>query len=163
MKMVEGKASAKKLVTGCKIDPRLPELACGDPARLRHVVLNLLDYAVKFTTSGSVILSAALESNSADHVLVRVAVTDTGAGIPPARQPLIFEPFRHADARGALKSGDTGLGLAISRRLVDLMGGTMKFQSQLGAGSTFEFTARFQKQKTPAKLDAPSTLLGVLR
>lgn len=155
MKIVEREAAAKKLVTGCKIDPLLPEVACGDPARLRHVILNLLDYAVRFTTSGSVILSAAVESNSADHVLIRVAVTDTGAGVPPARQPLIFEPFRHADTCGALQSGDTGLGLAISRRLVDLMGGSMKFQSQLGAGSTFEFTARFQKQKTAAQLDAP--------
>jgi hypothetical protein len=155
MKIVEREASAKKLVAGCKIDPRLPEAVCGDPARLRHVILNLLDYSVRFTTSGSVILSAALESNSADDVLVRVAVADTGAGIPPDKQPLIFEPFRHADPGATLKSGETGLGLAISRRLVDLMGGTMKFQSQLGAGSTFEFTARFQKHKTAAQLNAP--------
>jgi signal transduction histidine kinase/CheY-like chemotaxis protein len=155
MKIVEPDASAKKLVTGCKIDPQLPEVVCGDPARLRHVIFNLLDNAVRFTTSGSVILSAALESDSADDVLVRVAVTDTGFGIPPAKLPLIFEPFRHADAGAASKRGATGLGLAISRRLVDLMGGKMDFQSQLGAGSTFEFTVRLQKNKTPGEIDAP--------
>ncbi len=155
MKIVEPDAVAKKLVTGCKIDPQLPEMVCGDPARLRHVIFNLLDNAVRFTTNGSVILSAALESDSADDVLVRVSVTDTGFGIPPAKLPLIFEPFRHADAGAASKRGATGLGLAISRRLVDLMGGKMDFQSQLGAGSTFEFTVRLQKNKTPGEVDAP--------
>jgi len=148
MKIVERQSSAKKLVTTCKIDPQLPELVCGDPTRLRHVIFNLLDYAIRSTTSGSVILSAVLDSDSVDDVLVRVAVTNTGIGIPPAKQPLTFEPFQHADADAALKTGAKGCGLAISRRLVDLMGGTMEFQSQLGAGSTFDFSTRFQKQKT---------------
>ncbi len=155
MKSVEAEASAKKLVTGCKIDPQLPKVLCGDPGRLRELIFNLLDNAVRFTTIGSVILSAALESSSADDVLVRITVTDTGVGISPAKRSLIFEPFRPADAGAAVKSGAKGLGLAISRRLVDLMGGTMEVQSQLGAGSTFEFTARFQKQKTAGELDAP--------
>jgi len=86
MKIVEREASAKKLVLGCKIDPQLPEVVGGDPARLRHVIFNLLDYAVRCTARGSVILSAALESNSADGVLVRVAVTNAGVGIPPIKQ-----------------------------------------------------------------------------
>ncbi len=153
IKIVEREASAKKLAVSCKIDPQLPEAVCGDPARLRDVIFNLLDYAVRFTTGGSVMLSAAVESNSGNDVLVRITVRDTGVGIPPAKRSLIFEPFRHAEGGAALTSGATGLGLAISRRLAELMGGTMEFQSQLGAGSTFEFTARFEKVKTPAELD----------
>jgi signal transduction histidine kinase/CheY-like chemotaxis protein len=154
MKIVEREASARKLVTGCKFDPQLPEVVCGDPIRLRQVIFNLLNYVVGFTASGSIILSAALESNSADSVLVRVAITDTGVGIPPAKRALIFESLGHADVGAALKADPTGFGLVISRRLVDLMGGTMEAQSQLGGGSTFEFTVRVQKQKTAVELDA---------
>jgi signal transduction histidine kinase/DNA-binding NarL/FixJ family response regulator len=155
MKIVEGESSAKKVVTQCKIDPQLPEMVCGDPTRLRHAIFNLLDHAVRFTTSGSIILSAAVESKTADHVLVRVGITDTGVGIPLAKRPLSFEPFRQVDTGTAVKSDLAGLGLVISRRLVDLMGGTMEPPSQLGAGSTFEFTVRFQEQKTAAERDTP--------
>jgi hypothetical protein len=150
---VEREASAKKLVTSCKLDPQLPEVVCGDPKRLRHVIFNLLDHAVRFTTSGSIILSAAVESNSADDILVRVAVTHAGAGIPSAKQPFI-----QADEDTALTLVTTGVGLAISRRLIDLMGGTIAVQSELDAGSTFEFTARFQKQKTATQVQAPESL-----
>ncbi len=156
MKMVEREAAAKKLVTGCKIDPEFPQMVCGDSTRLRHVIFNLLDNAVRFTTSGSVILSATTESNGADDVLVRVAVTDTGIGIPPAKRPQIFEPFRKVEGGANAKSRATVLGLAISRRLIELMGGTLDFQSQLGAGSTFEFTARFEKHKG-AELEASAS------
>jgi signal transduction histidine kinase/ActR/RegA family two-component response regulator len=152
MKIVEPEAAAKKLKTACKIDPRLPQVVCGDPARLRHVIFNLLDNAVRSTTRGSIMLSTVLESNGTDDILVRVAVTDTGIGIPPVKQPLIFQPF-HTDETATVKSPATALGLPISRRLVELMGGTINIQSQLGAGSTFEFTARFQKQKA-AELEA---------
>jgi signal transduction histidine kinase/CheY-like chemotaxis protein len=150
LKVVQQEASAKNLLTGCKLDPQLPELVCGDPARLRHVLFNILDYAVRSSTSGSVILSAAIESNSGDDVLVRVAVTNTGATIPSHEQLAT-----QVDAGAAVKPGSTGIGLAISRRLVDLMGGTLEFQGQLGAGSTFEFTARFRKHKAAPKIEAP--------
>jgi signal transduction histidine kinase/DNA-binding response OmpR family regulator len=150
IKVVQQEASAKNLLTGCKLDPQLPEVVCGDPARLRHVLFNILDYAVRSSTSGSVILSAAIESNSGDDVLVRLAVTNTGAAIPSGGQlPIQVDP----DA--TIKPGSTGIGLAISRRLVGLMGGTLEFQGQLGVGSTFEFTARFRKHKTAAKIEAP--------
>ena len=150
MKIVEREAGAKKLVTGYKIDPQLPEVVRGDPTRFRHVIFNLLDYVVKKTSTGSVLLSAALESDSPDNVLVRVAITDTGLGIPPAKQPLIREPFRHADVSAALRSDPAGFGLVISRRLVNLMGGTMEFRSRAGEDNTLDFTIRFQRQ-TPAK------------
>jgi signal transduction histidine kinase len=155
MKIVELEAAAKKLVTGCRIDPKLPEVVCGDPIRFRHLIFNLLDYAVRNTARGSITLSAVLETNSADNILVRVAITDTGVGIAPANRPLLAESFRHADVSAALRSDPTGFGLVISRRLVDLMGGTIGFQSQLGAGSTVEFTVRFEKQKIAAARDVP--------
>jgi hypothetical protein len=118
------------------------------------VVFNLLDYAVRFTASKSITLSAAVQSDSADDVLVRMALTETGVEIPSAKQPLIFEPLRNGEAAAALKAGATGVGLATARRLVELMGGTIELPGQSDAGSTFAFTARFQKQKAAEKLDA---------
>lgn len=156
LKIVQPEAAAKGLTVRSKIDPQIPPLVCGDFTRLRQVIFNLLDNAVKFTTAGSVILSAALESKSADAVLVRISVADTGIGIPLNKRQFMFEPFRPADQDENANFGGTGLGLAISRKLVNLMGGTMEFQSQLGAGSTFQFTAWFRKQKTSADIDAPA-------
>lgn len=156
LKIVQPEAAAKGLMLRSKIDPQIPPTISGDPTRLRQVIFNLLDNAVKFTTSGSVMLSAVLESKSTDAVLVRISVADTGIGIPPQKRQLIFEPFRPGESTPDRSFGGLGLGLAIARRLVTLMGGTMEFQSQLGAGSTFQFTAWFQKQKASTDLDAPS-------
>lgn len=155
IKIVERETSAKKLVVDCKVDPKLPEVVCGDPVRLQHAIFNLLNYSVGFAETGSLVLSATLESDSVDSVLVRVAITDTGVEIPPAKRPLIFESISHPDVGPALKSDPAGFGLVISRRLVDRMGGTMESPSQLGAVSTFEFIVPFQKQKTAAKVDLP--------
>jgi signal transduction histidine kinase len=154
LKIAEPKAVAKGLTLRSKIDPRIPPAVCGDFTRFRQVILNLVDNAVKFTSSGSVMLSAALESESPEAVLVRIAVADTGIGISSEKQQFIFEPFRPLEAGAGRMSGGTGLGLAISRKLVNLMGGEIEFQSQLGAGSTFKFTAWFQKQQTAAESDA---------
>jgi len=160
MKIAEPEAAARNLVTTCKIDPQLPEMVSGDPERLRHVIFNLLDYAARFITSGSLIVSAALESSSGNDVLVRVAVTGTGAGAPPAERPLFSKPLPDADPGVTLKPAETGVGLLISGRLIDLMRGTMKPQSQF-AGSTLEFTVRLQKQETaaerPALVQAPQS------
>jgi CheY-like chemotaxis protein len=112
-------------------------------------LFNLLDNAVKFTSVGSVMLSATLESKSNDGTLVRVSIADTGIGIPPQKQKYLFEPFRPADDAAASGTfGGHGLGLAISRKLVELMGGSIEFQSQLGAGTTFQFTAWFRKAES---------------
>jgi signal transduction histidine kinase/CheY-like chemotaxis protein len=145
IKMVQPEASAKNLPVRLKLDPQIPPVVSGDPIRLRHVVLNLIDNAVKFTTVGSVMVTVSLESKTADSVLVRVSVADTGIGIPPNKHKLIFEPFRGSDELQLGGFTANGLGLAISKQLVNLMGGNMEFQSQLGAGSTFQFTAWFQK------------------
>jgi signal transduction histidine kinase/FixJ family two-component response regulator len=139
MRIVEPDASAKNLKLRCKIDPQIPSHVKGDATRLRQVIFNLLENAVKFTTTGSVMISARLESKSADALLLRIAVADTGIGISVEQRSRIFEPFCNPD------HPSTGLGLAICLRLVGLMGGTIDVQSQLGAGSTFEFTAWFEK------------------
>jgi signal transduction histidine kinase/CheY-like chemotaxis protein len=159
LKIVQPEATAKCLPIRYKIDPQIPSQISGDPTRLRQVIFNLLDNAVKFTTTGSVVLSATLESKAAEAVLVRLSVADTGIGIPPQKRPHIFEPFMPQEGGESRTFGGTGLGLAIVRRLVDLMGGTIEFQSQIGAGSTFQFTAWFRKQQRSAELEKPETLL----
>lgn len=145
IRIVQPEANAKGLIIRERIDPQIPAVLCGDSTRLRHIVFNLLDNAVKFTTSGSVMLTAAVESKSTDALLLRVCVADTGIGIPPSKQKYVFEPFARTDLAQPGRFGSPGLGLAISRKLVDLMGGTMEFQSQIGAGTTFQFTAWLRK------------------
>ncbi len=142
---VQRQAAMKNLRTDSKIDPRIPQRLTGDPERLRQVLLNLLDNAVRFTTSGGVIVSANLESGSKGAITVRILVDDTGIGISSEKQRSIFEPFRLGDSSLNTPFGGAGLGLAMSSRLVTLMGGTIDVQSHIGAGATFRFTARFQE------------------
>jgi CheY-like chemotaxis protein len=100
---------------------------------------------VKFTTSGSAMLSATLASESNETITIRISVADTGIGISADKQKSIFEPFRLADGSINRKRGGAGLGLAMSSRLVALMGGVINVQSQIGAGATFRFTAQFRR------------------
>ena len=145
IKLVRPEAAARGLALRCRVDPQIPSVLCGDPTRLRQILVNLLDNAVRYTTTGSVMLSALLEAKSADSVLLRVSVADTGIGISPKKQQLIFEPFTQTETYPGAKTTGPGLGLAISRKLVNLMGGAIELQSHLGAGSTFQFTAWFRK------------------
>ena len=152
LKIVQPEAEAKNLKLRCKIDPQIPPQLKGDATRLRQIVFNLLENAVKFTTTGSVIISAVLESKTAAAVLLRFSVADTGIGIPPEKREAIFHPFRRPGRP------TTGLGLAICKNLVTLMGGAIDVQSQLGAGTTLQFTAWFEKlqgafEPQPSKLD----------
>jgi signal transduction histidine kinase len=134
------------------VDPTVPEILLSDPTRLRQVLLNLLGNAIKFTGHGSVelrvergesrVTSGLPDSQLSplDSPLVTFAVADTGIGIEPDMRSLLFQPFRQADGSTTRKYGGTGLGLAISSRLVDLMGGEIGVDSELGRGSTFWFT-----------------------
>ncbi len=155
MKIVECEAAARGIVTSSTIDPQLPNTVCGDPIQLRHVIFNLLDYTVRFTRSGRVVLSAALESDSGSDVFVRITVSDTSSGIPPAKRPVTFRVAQNTSAEAAVKSDSASLGLVISRELVRLMGGKLESDSQLGEPSTFEFTVRLQKSETEAEVEAP--------
>jgi signal transduction histidine kinase/ActR/RegA family two-component response regulator len=114
------------------VDDVLPDLLVGDAWRLRQILLNLLGNAVKFTAEGSIVLSARCE-----QTFLRLAVTDTGIGIPQEKQGQIFEAFRQADTHIARNYGGTGLGLSICLKLVSLMGGKIELTSEPGQGSTF--------------------------
>jgi signal transduction histidine kinase/AmiR/NasT family two-component response regulator len=155
IKIVQPEAAAKGLLVRYKIDGQIPNSVCGDPMRVRQVLFHLLDNAVKFTTSGSVMLVATLDSKSSDAVLIRISVADTGIGIPPQKQKFLLEPFRPDEVTDQTLTGSGGLGLAIARKLVEMMGGKIEFTSQLGAGTTFQFTAWFDKvQRMPESVSA---------
>ncbi len=140
------RAAAAGLELICKIDPDVPSKLKGDPGRIRQIITNLAANAIKFTHEGEVVISAETESVSAESVTVRFSVSDTGIGIPEERRAAIFTPFTQADDSTTRKYGGTGLGLSISRQLAEMMGGKIGIESEEGKGSTFWFTARFEKQ-----------------
>ncbi|MBZ5642413.1 MAG: response regulator [Acidobacteriia bacterium] len=156
------RARQKGLELQTQISPEVPDALLGDPGRLRQILFNLIDNAIKFTERGSVTLRMEVESRSEPEACVHFSVTDTGIGIPREKQLLIFEAFTQADNSITRKFGGTGLGLSISSRLVELMGGRIWIESEIGRGTTFHFTARFGVQKQAAKkISARSELKGM--
>ena len=139
------KAELKGVKLICRIGSNLPPQLIGDPDRLRQVITNLVGNAIKFTSVGEIVLRIERHDEVSDDatILLHFSVRDTGDGIRPEKQKLIFEAFTQADSSTSRKFGGTGLGLAISSRLVDLMGGQIWVESEIGKGSTFHFTARF--------------------
>jgi PAS domain S-box-containing protein len=134
------RAQAKNLGTQLTVDPKLPERMTGDPTRCRQILANLLDNAVKFTDQGRVTVEVSPTVSAEGRPMVRIAVTDSGIGIPPEKQGLVFEKYRQADASTTRRYGGTGLGLAICRQLATRMEGAVGVQSDVGTGSTFWFT-----------------------
>ena len=140
--VIEVKSSEKKQTLTVTVDKSLPRMVEGDEMRLMQVFINLLSNAVKFTPeNGRVDLSVAKEEEGNDHFILMVRITDTGIGINEETVARLFDSFEQADGGIARKFGGTGLGLAISKRIVELMGGTIHVESQVGKGSTFTFTA----------------------
>jgi CheY-like chemotaxis protein len=119
----------------------------GDAQRLGQILINLVGNAIKFTDAGSVTIGVHLVQDQADSVVLRFEVRDTGAGIAAEDQTRLFRAFEQVDGSFTRRHGGTGLGLAISKQLVELMGGEMGVQSQLGQGSTFWFTVRLSKAR----------------
>ncbi len=121
----------------------VPDTIIGDPLRIKQVITNLVNNAIKFTQTGEVVLRAMLDDEEDDsRYRIRISVTDTGVGLSRAQQQSLFNAFNQADASTARQYGGTGLGLVISRRLVEEMGGEIGLESELGKGSTFWFTLR---------------------
>ena len=137
------RAGKKRVELLSEIAPEIPEQVVGDPLRLRQILLNFTDNAIKFTKQGTITVKVTAEGNTAGEQCLHFAVTDTGIGIPAEKQEAIFEAFAQLDGSTTRHYGGTGLGLAIASRLVQQMGGKVWIESQVGKGTTFHFTARF--------------------
>jgi len=134
-------AYSKNIELGVLIDEDVPRTVSGDPGRIRQILINLINNAIKFTKEGGVEIRVSLDSKSdADTVVLRLEVNDTGIGIPEEKLATLFEKFTQADASTTRRYGGTGLGLAICKQLIELMGGTINVYSELGKGSQFHAT-----------------------
>ncbi len=141
------RAASKDLELAFHIPHNIPDILIGDPGRLRQIIVNLVGNAIKFTSEGEVVLYLKSESESEDELEIHFMVVDTGIGIPPEMQGKIFESFTQADSSTTRHFGGTGLGLAISGSLVEMMGGRIWIESEVGKGSTFHFTIRLGVQR----------------
>lgn len=147
-------AAAKEIELAYVIEPDVPPWIVGDITRLRQVLVNLINNAVKFTPRGFITVEVKLATpldRSGGPVLIDFVVTDTGIGIPADRQSALFKPFSQVDSSTTRKYGGTGLGLAICDRLAQLMGGSIDVSSRLGEGSRFRFSIQTVAAEPPAK------------
>ena len=144
IELMRSETDRKGLRLTCTFDRNTPEMIIGDPTRLRQVLGNLLDNAVKFTDKGEVLVSVS-SKQSGDHKEIHFAVKDTGIGISQDQMHKLFQPFSQVDSSDTTKYGGAGLGLAISHKLVEIMGGRIWIESKLGLGSTFHFTVLAQE------------------
>ncbi len=142
LKSLAPRAHHKGLELACSIGPGVPELVIGDAARLRQVVVNLVGNALKFTDRGEVVVDVECQSRTEEEAVLHFSVADTGIGIPKEKQEAVFGAFVQGDSTMTRKFGGSGLGLAISSRLVELTGGRIWVESEVGRGSTFHFTVR---------------------
>ncbi|MET0560536.1 MAG: response regulator [Gaiellaceae bacterium] len=156
--IIAPRAWEKEIELGCLIDEEVPAGIVGDAARLRQVLLNLVSNAVKFTEEGEVVVHVDAEHTGASSYHLEFAVRDTGVGIPEDRMDRLFASFSQVDASTTRRYGGTGLGLAISKRLVELMGGTMRVTSEEGKGSTFTIGLPVDATEVPTRVAVQSTL-----
>ncbi|QEC64920.1 response regulator [Mucilaginibacter ginsenosidivorans] len=157
MDMFSQKAAEQHLDLIYQVDFNLPRFVIGDSLRLKQVIINLINNAIKFTSKGEVFIKASLsQAVSNDEIEIAFSVKDTGIGIPEEKLSTLFKPFSQVDSSTTRKYGGTGLGLIISERLVKLMGGNVWVESKLGEGSVFNFTIR---AKTSNKSVAENILM----
>ncbi len=161
-RMLDLMARRKGVELTAEIGDGVPPVVMGDPVRLRQILVNLVTNAIKFTAEGSVRVKIGLEKVENNRRHVRFTVEDTGIGIPPAKQRLIFEAFSQADSATTRKFGGSGLGLAISRRLTLLMGGDIALESEPQLGSRFHFTLPMEPGVMP-EVEPPREAPAVAR
>ena len=164
MKLFAVRADRLGLELAFDVHPDVPYMAVGDYNRLRQIVLNLVGNALKFTEKGEVVLDVERQWQSEGEVLLHFTVRDTGIGIPESKQTAIFEMFEQVDSTLTRRHGGTGLGLAIVSRLVELMGGRIWVESEVGRGARFHFTARLglvKEEEAEAGPGEPASIHGV--
>ncbi len=155
------RAQSKGLELVCDIPPTFPSALLGDPGRIRQILTNIIDNAVKFTEHGDIVLRVRLLDLDDSNAQLHFSVTDTGLGISEESQQRLFQAFSQADGSTTRKYGGTGLGLTISKQLAEMMGGGIGVISEPDTGSTFWFTTRVQKQSgSHASLQATEVLQG---
>jgi CheY-like chemotaxis protein len=150
------RAQAKGLKFNCHFDPQVPQRLAGDPNRLRQILSNLIDNAIKFTHGGEVSVEVSPAGTEGAPSRLRFVVRDTGIGIPPEVQARLFKPFTQADGSTTRKYGGTGLGLSISRQLALMMGGEIGLESEAGRGSVFWFNVSFAQARGDAAHACPA-------
>jgi signal transduction histidine kinase/DNA-binding response OmpR family regulator len=168
LKPLAARAHAKGLELAFQVQPDVHDWRYGDPLRLRQIFVNLVGNALKFTDEGEIVVTIGRAGSNGDAdpnastsgsaELLHFAVRDTGIGIAPDKQKLLFNPFTQVDGSATRRHGGTGLGLAISKRLVQLMGGDIWIDSQPGQGSVFHFTAALPRIESPPALVPPAAV-----
>jgi signal transduction histidine kinase/CheY-like chemotaxis protein len=152
------RAHEKGLELACEISPEVPPSLGGDPSRLRQILVNLIGNALKFTETGEIVLRVSTERSEGENASLTFMVSDTGIGIARDKQATIFEAFTQADGSTTRRFGGTGLGLTISARLVDLMGGTIRLESEIGRGTRVYVTLPFEVRAAPPATKPPADL-----
>jgi PAS domain S-box-containing protein len=172
MDLLAPQAAEKYLVLDCSIDDDVPESLVGDATSLYQVLINLLNNAVKFTDCGDISVHVSCRPLQSGKTELRFSVKDTGIGIPQDRMVGLFQPFSQVDMSTTRRYGGTGLGLAISKKLVELMGGTIWAESEIGKGCTFHFTIQLERagpeqcpeiREIPKKTSSHADIFGRLR
>ena len=167
--MMSLRAEEKGLEFNYLVDQKIPTMLKGDPGRLKQVLINLVNNAIKFTEKGEVFINAELEKDKGDAISMKISVIDTGIGIPEKGRDILFKSFTQVDSSTTRKYGGTGLGLAISKNLVELMKGDIGVESSPGAGSAFWFSVAMKKGRKlteihmdNGQLATPMAVLGVV-
>ncbi|MGA7188268.1 MAG: response regulator [Candidatus Acidiferrales bacterium] len=164
LKTLAVRGDEKGLELLCEIAPEVPEIVQADSSRLRQILTNLIGNAIKFTDAGEVALRVQVDAIDGESRLLLFVVSDTGIGIPPEKQKLIFDPFTQADTSTTRKYGGTGLGLTISSRLVTMMGGKIWVESEVSRGTQFHFTVQCKCSEATLEVGTtapPEVLRGV--